>query len=65
MEQLTNFTVPVDTNNHTQCFNVTIINDTRYELDEVFSIKLSASEESIQITPSLVPITITDDDSKF
>ena len=48
----------------TACTNITIINDNAVELDEFFTINLSATLPVIDVAPSNATVTIIDDDSK-
>ena len=48
-----------------QCFNVTIIDDTDPERDEVFFIDFVPTLETVNIGPSRVSVTILDNDRKL
>ena len=50
-----------------ECTSVTIINDTLYENDEIFHVRLSTTDTRVQINPnnSQATVQIIDDDSKL
>ena len=47
------------------CFNVSIINDNRYELNEDFFVNLTTTDPQVDISPITAVVTIMDDDSKW
>ena len=55
------------TANRTQCPTIFIDEDTTYEVDEVFEIRIAAalSSSAVAVLPSMAKITILDDDSEF
>ncbi len=46
------------------CFDITIVNDNRYELDENFYVNITTMDPQTQINPMATQITILDEESK-
>ena len=47
------------------CFDVSIIDDNRYELNEDFFVNLTTSDPQVDINPMTAVVTILDDESKY
>ena len=46
------------------CFNTTIVNDNRYELDENFYVNITTTDPLTDINPMAAIVMIEDDESK-
>ena len=66
-QQLTFTSGQSSSGDNTQCTDVNIVDDSFYEGDEVFYVKLSSNVSSVVIDPSSAStnMSITNDDSKF
>jgi len=47
------------------CFNVTLINNNRYEATEEFYVNLTSTDENLRLSPSFKVIAIDDEDCKL
>ena len=47
------------------CFNVSLINDNRYEVRQEFFVNLTSNDPNVSLSPQFSTIVLDDDDSKF
>ncbi len=47
------------------CFNVTILDDDRFEFDEDFVVNITTTESQVTLDPISTVVMINDDDGKF
>ena len=47
-----------------ECGNISILEDSRLENSEMFSVQLNTTDQNVLLNPSMARVSITDDDSK-